>query len=290
MENQSPGYYKRRVSAIFIFAIIFMFIGRNLSFIPKINLYDNKTASLNLDTQKIIKNKPGFYSVYYKDLKTGASFGIAENQIETGASVSKVPIVASLYYLAGKGQINLDEKITIQKNEVQDYGTGSLRYQTFPFNVSLRNLARLSLQQSDNTAAHIISVRIGTDKIQNLVNSWRMSQTDMVNNQTTTYDMSLIFEKIYAGKIANPSLTKELLGFMTNTDFEDRLPKDLPKNVTAYHKVGDGDGFVHDVGIIKTDKDAYYLGIMTSDVSGNETGTKDIIGQISKKIYDDLND
>jgi len=289
MENQTQNYYRRRIGAILVFAIFFLFLGRSLTFIPKINLYDATPDRIKSDVQKMVKGKPGFYSVYYKNLKTGASFGISQNQIETGASVNKIPIAATLYYLASRGKINLDEKVTIGKDEVQDYGTGSIRYQALPVTYSLRDLARLMLNESDNTAAHALGVRIGDDVLQNMVNSWGMSQTDMGNNKTTTYDEGLILEKIYKEQIANPALTKELLGFMTNTENENRLPKLLPKDSVISHKIGDGDGFANDVGLFKTSKgDVYYLGVMTSDIGDTLNQTNNTIAQISKKIYDDL--
>jgi len=289
-QNQPKNYYRRRLAVILVFAIFFIMLGRQLSFLPIINLSsDAKEQDLKNEASKIIKNKNGFYSVYYKDLKSGKSFGISENQTGTGASVNKLPIVASLYLLNKQGKINLDEKITIQKKEVQDYGTGSLRYQTFPLTISLRNLAKLALKESDNTAAHVISVKIGEDVIQKIVSSWGMKSTKMADNKTTTYDIEVLFEKIYKGEVANPANTKELLEFMTDTDFEDRLPKNLPSNVKIYHKTGDGEGFVHDVGIIDTGKKAYYLGVMTSDIGNNEDQTKKTIAEISKKIFEALN-
>lgn len=252
-------------------------------------MYDAAADKIKSDVQKIIKGKPGFYSIYYKNLKTGSSFGISQNQIETGASVNKIPIAATLYYQASRGKINLDEKVTIGKDDVQDYGTGSIRYQNLPVTYSLRDLARLMLNESDNTAAHIIGVRIGTDVLQNMVNSWGMSQTDMENDKTTTYDEELILEKIYKGNIANPAPTKELLGFMTNTDNENRLPRLLPKDAVITHKIGDGDGFANDVGLFKTSKgDVYYVGVMTSDIGDTLNQTNNTIAQISKKIYDGL--
>ncbi len=289
--NKPQNYYRRRLAAIFVFAIFFIMLGRHLTFLPVINLSTNsKEVDLKNSVDKITKDKSGSYSVYYKDLSSGKSFGINENQIETGASVSKLPIIASLYYLDKQGKIDLDDKITIQKDDVQDYGTGSIRYQKMPQTYSLRNLAKLALKKSDNTAAHVISVRIGEDVVQNLINSWGMKSTNMANNKTTVYDMEILFEKIYKGEIANPANIKELLEFMTGTDFEDRLPKDLPKSAKTYHKTGDGDGFVHDLGIIETEKGAYFLGVMTSDIGNQEEQTKDTISEISKRVYQSLNE
>jgi beta-lactamase class A len=101
-----------------------------------------------------------------------------------------------------------------------------------------------------------------------------MSQTSMADNKTTVFDMGLLLEKIYNGKITTSAKTKELLGFMTDTEFEDRLTKGISENARIYHKTGDGEGFIHDVGIIQTEKGAYYLGVMTSDIGDNEEETK----------------
>lgn len=290
MENETPNYYRRKFGTFLAFAIFFIFLGRQMTFLPTINLSrDTFENDLKKEVTKIINGKGGFYSIYYKDLKNGNSFGIDEHQVETGASVNKVPIVAALYLLGNQGKINLDDRVTIQQDDLQDYGTGSLRYQKMPQTYSLRNLAKLSLKESDNTAAHILSVRIGEDVVQKFVDDWGMTQTRMADNQTSAYDMSLLFEKIYKGEITNSANTKELLEFMTETETEDRLPKKLPSSTKIYHKSGDGEGFIHDVGIVEIKNHSYYLGIMTSDVSGKEEQVSDIISQISKYIFDKIN-
>lgn len=294
MENQfqnqmPPNYYKRRLGAIIVFAIFFIMLGRHLTFLPVINLSTNaKEEDLKNEIEKIAKNKNGFYSVYYKNLNSATSFGIDKNQIQTGASVNKLPIIAVLYYLDKQGKIKLDDKITIQEKDVQDYGTGSIRYQKMPQTYSLRNLAKLALKQSDNTAVHVLSLKIGEGNVQKLVNAWGLNQTNMVDNKTTVFDMGLLFEKIYKNGVADSANTKELLEFMTETQFEDRLTKGLPKGVKVYHKTGDGEGFVHDLGIIETEKNVYFLGIMTSDIGDNESQTKNTIAEISKKIFESV--
>ena len=87
--NQTPSnYYKRRLAAIFIFTIFFIFLGRHLTFLPTINLsMKQESEQIKEDIQKIIKDKKGFYSIYYKSLKTNESFGIDENQLQTRTSL-----------------------------------------------------------------------------------------------------------------------------------------------------------------------------------------------------------
>ena len=95
----------------------------------------------------------------------------------------------------------------------------------------------------------------------------------------------LVFKKIYRGEITNNAKTEELLEFLTKSDFEDRLPVLLPAQTTVYHKTGDAEGIVSDVGIIKNEHKLYYLGILTTDVADKENLTKKTISEISEMVY-----
>lgn len=279
----------KKLLFLILYTIIILLIGRNLLLLPKISFSspEDQTATIKQDIQQYLKNKKGVYSVYYKNLNDGSSFGINEQQIYTAGSLNKVPIVATLYVLAKEGKINLDDQIILQKDDIQDYGTGSLRYQKPGGAYSLKTLAKFALQQSDNTAAKLIAVRIGTDVIQNQIGKWGLTQTHMLNNKTSAKDMGIIFEKIYTGDAASPASTPELLGFLSHTDFEDRIPLFLPKNVTVYHKIGEVIGGIHDVGIVKIDDNhQFFLAVLTSDIGDNELETKKTIGEIAKKIFD----
>jgi len=239
---------------------------------------------LKKEIEKIVKDKKGNYGIYFTDLTEEKSFGINEQELFTAASVNKVPIVAVLYYLEHKGKINFDEQITLQEVDIQDYGTGSLRYQKPGSTYSLKTLAKLALKQSDNTAAHILSNRIGTEVIQNTIEELGMTQTEMEENLTSPEDMSLLFSLIYNEKITSKPKTKELLGFMNETDIEDRLPSQLPQDAVIYHKTGDAVGSLHDIGIIEYHDKSYSIAIFTSDIGTDEDTVKKTIGEIGKTI------
>lgn len=282
--------FLRKLLTSIVYTIIVLIIGRNLLFLPKVPMLyttanSNAYKALKTHITELINKKPGYYSVYVADFRSSLTLGINEHTVLTGASVNKVPIVAVLYYLASKGKVNLDRKIVLQKNDIQDYGTGSIRYQNPGTVYSIKTLAKLTLQQSDNTAAHILANIIGMDTIQKTINSWGLSQTDMANNKTSLTDMALLYKKIYAGNITSKSLTNELLGFMRDTENEQRLPVKLPDSTIVYHKTGDGVGNVHDVGIVQQGDTTYFIGVLTNDVGGHESETADTIGQISSMVY-----
>lgn len=276
----------RKLLTIIIYTLVVLLIGRNLPSLPRFTVLSspaNYPQELKKEYESIIKNKKGNYGIYFADLTIDQKFGINEQEIFTAASVNKVPIVAVLYYLENKGKIDFDEQITLQENDIQDYGTGSLRYQKPGSTYSIKTLAKLALKQSDNTAAHILSNKIGTPIVQNTIEEWGLTQTDMEENQTSPEDMYLLFEKIYKNKVTSPAKTKELLGFMTETDIEDRLSLNLPSSAKIYHKTGDAVGYLHDVGILEHDGKVFFVGVLTSDIGNDERSVKETIAEIGKK-------
>lgn len=235
-----------------------------------------------------IQNSWSNYSVYVVDYTNNLSVEINETEVFSAASVNKIPILAALYDQVGKGVVDFDKQITIQPADIQDYGTGSIRYDPPGSTYSIKTLARLMMQKSDNTAAYVLTNYIvGLDKIQSLVDGWGLTQTDIVDNKTSNKDMELLLNKIYTGKIANTAMTQEMLGFLKNSDFEDRLPALLPDNTTVYHKIGTTEGGIHDVGIVIHDKTKYYIGVFTADIVDEDEAVK-LLSQVSKVVFDYL--
>ena len=281
---------KKLIIAFVVYSIILLFVGRQLSFIPEIR-FDSEARAEDIRKnvlEKFLKEEKGSYSIYYKDLTTGQEFGINENRVLTAGSLNKLLIISYLYNLASDNKIDLEDKITIQKKDIQDYGTGSLRYKGAGKPYALKTLTQLALEQSDNTAAYVLSIRLGEDKIREYGRKLGLSSTSMVNNKTTAKDMGKILELIYSKKISSESLTRELLDFMKDTDFEDRLVRDLPSNVSVYHKAADATNMVHDVGIIDDGGNPFILSVLTSDIKDEEEA-KITIGKIANFIYEQQN-
>lgn len=279
---------QRKFLTIFIYTLLILFVGRNLTFFPTWQGLSNEkdfSEILKSQTQEILADKKGSFSVYYKNLNRDESFEIDSQTIHKAASVNKVPIIIALYKEAEEGNLELEEQITIQEVDIQDYGTGTIRYQKPGQTYSLRSLAKLALKQSDNTAAHVLKNKVGEGIIQDATNSLGLTQTSIVENTTSAKDMGILFEKLYKGELLSSGNTTEVLSFMRDTDIEDRLPKNL-NGATVYHKTGDEVGIVHDVGIIEKDNSVFFIAVMASDVGGQENEAKNIISQIAEKLTD----
>lgn len=235
--------------------------------------------------RSLIDEEQGTYSVRFEDFNTNEAFGINDDNSMTAASVIKLPILASLYHLADEGKINLDDEVTIKPSEVQNWGTGTIRYESQPIVHTNRELAKLMIEESDNTAAFVFTDRIiGTQTIQNLIESWGLRNTNIQENLTSNKDMSLLIHKMENNELASKALTKEMIGWMDYSSFEDRLPALLPDNVHVYHKIGNEVRVVNDVGMIVFDDNKYYIGVLTEEIPDIEHA-KEVIATISKLAY-----
>lgn len=279
----------RRAAIITFYSFFLILLGRNLHFIPQISVGGNEKVkpveTIREEIIEYLKERRGDYSVYYEDLLTGENFSIHGSTLVTAASLNKLPIVAYLYHLASKKEIDLQDTVVIQESDIQDYGTGSLRYKKTGQPYTLQHLAMLSMKESDNTAAHVLTIRLGEENIQAFAYQIGMGSTSMVDNDTSARDIGKFYEMLYHNKITSPSLTQELLEYMEDTQFEDRLPVLLPKELHVYHKTGDGVNFIHDGGIISNGKAPFVLTILSSNIS-SEQEAKETISNIALMVFE----
>lgn len=228
----------------------------------------------------------GQFQVAAKDLQTGEVYRFGDERTYDAASTMKLLFAANLYHQASAGQFNLDENVTIPVNDIQRYGTGTIQYQSGPYNGTYRDLVRLMMEKSDNTAGYVIAGRLSQDKIQEFAASLGMGQTSVADNTTTPDDMLKLLEAIHANKIANPSLTQDLLGIMDDSAFEDRLPAKLPEGVKVYHKTGDAlGGGLHDVGLVEYRGRTYAVAIFTDRQGPDRDDTKARMADASRDVF-----
>jgi beta-lactamase class A len=233
-----------------------------------------------------LEKKFDSYSILVQSYTDDFTLRVNDTDVFAAASLNKLPIIITLYDAAQRGTLKLDNTVTIQPEDIQAYGTGSIQYEGAGGAYTLKTLSRLMMQESDNTAAHILGTSIlGLPVIQKKIESLGLTSTHMDENTTTNSDMAMLFKKLSDGSIINSSYTKEVLSYMKNTAHENRLPALLPKDTVVYHKIGTAIGEIHDVGIVSTQNTTYYVGILTKGTADEEAGSSSI-SEASKQIYD----
>lgn len=118
-------------------------------------------------------------------------------------------------------------------------------------------------KRSDNAVFKELVREFGQDKIQKYIDNLGMKKTSLGRNETTAKEMGDLLAKIYQDK------NEKILGFLTDTIFENWLRAGIPQEVRVAHKYGRETHIVNDGGIIFA-KRPFILVIMTQGIVDKE--------------------
>jgi beta-lactamase class A len=109
-------------------------------------------------------------------------------------------------------------------------------------------------------------------------------------NTTTPNDIMLVLKKIDDPSYTSPRLSDDMLDLMTDTSFEERLPRPLPEETRIAHKIGSYENTFSDAGIVfpggSDSGQEYYIVVLSEgDAEGEAIGT---IQDISLATYQAL--
>jgi len=230
-------------------------------------------------------------SLYFEYLPTGTSIRIDGDKQQVGASLLKVPAAMELYKAAELGKINLDQTVTIQQDWL-DSAFGDLYKKGAGYQLTLREAAKIMLENSDNTALNVISYHT-----QNLLSDEQTPisaldldiSVDPTNNYTIAIgarDYSSVLKCLYFSCYLNNTNSQELLNYLSNTKFDNRLRAGISdKSITVAHKVGNfAQDTQSDCGIVYVPNRNYVLCAIIRGADNTDTDTK--IAALSKLTYD----
>src|SRR5687767_1074017 len=103
---------------------------------------------------------PGKAGVWVKHLTTGEEAGVRADDTFNSASVIKIPVMVLAYQLADKSRLSLDERITVNKEDVRS-GSGVFRHHDVGLQPTLRDVLMQMVITSDNTATDLAIAKVG---------------------------------------------------------------------------------------------------------------------------------
>lgn len=190
----------------------------------------------------------GIYAFYIYDLNGDYYYGDNYQEIMQAASLIKLPVM----YLAMK--------------EGED-----------------KDLVEAMGKRSDNNAFNKMIGILGKENINKTILELGMINTSLDKNLTTPEEVGLFFKKLYKNEILDKEKSDKLVGYMTNTTFEDWLRLGIPSDILLTHKYGRESGTVNDAGIILSSK-PFVIVIMTDGVIEREAD--ELFPKLSKILYD----
>ena len=226
-------------------------------------------------------NKDGV-AVYVKQVDTGKTAGIHEDQEMYSASIAKL---LYLYYTqkeVNESHVDLQTSLKYTK-EVNDYpgayepeGSGSISKIPDDKDYTVADLINRVAKESDNVAQNILGYYVTHQSDKEF-----QKVTNKIAGKTWNVETRMASPKM-AGNVMEAIYQQNggIIDALSETRFDDqRISKDIPVKVA--HKIGDAYDFRHDVAIVYTDS-PFILAIFT-DHSDYET-----ISAIAKDIYEVL--
>jgi beta-lactamase class A len=207
------------------------------------------------------------YSVI--DLETGSRISRRGDETFPTASLIKVPILVTVYDLVAKGQLSLDDPLTVLKID-QVPGSGVIQFLHNGTVLTVHDAAWLMSTISDNTATNLLLDRIIIRRVWAKMDSLGLSHTRVHSKSflrnssvamdssvkyglgvTTPNEMARLFELMALGKAVNPAADSAMLDILEHNTTDFMLQR-YAGGARAAHKDGETDA-------VRTECTLWYL-------------------------------
>ncbi len=235
----------------------------------------------------------GTVRLYAKNLDTGESYGLGENDKVRTASTIKLPIMAAVFRAVSEGRAQWDEMLTLRAEDKVS-GSGVLREFSDGLRLPLRDVLRIMIVVSDNTATNLILERFTADAVNAEMDRYGLTATRSMRkvrgdgndlkpptgfsaagrlpeNQrfglgsTTPKEMVTLLEKLARGQIVSTAASREMIEIMKRQQDKSGIGRHLPDEWVA-SKSGSLDALRSDVGLVFAPKGRVAIAITTDDI------------------------
>jgi beta-lactamase class A len=225
-------------------------------------------------------------------LGSGATANVDAERPIPAASLFKLPILIEVLAEQDAGLLDPDRGVEIRPEDWTD-GSGVLQARVGE-QLSVRELTRLMIQESDNIAALVLLDVVGVPAVNARSQALGLSATRVVDRRagetgehtTSAADMALLLANLAAGQVVNQHVSEEALRLLELKQSVTWLGDGLPFWVKVAHKWGDLPDARHDAGVVFTPRGSYVVAVLTQD--GEADASASAIAEVSRVAYDFL--
>ena len=254
-------------------------------------IFAQSTARSTLE-RRIHERTAGFegkVSIFAKNLKTGATYDQGGDTRVNTASTIKLPIMIGVYTAIAEGRAHWTDTTTLTK-AVKVGGSGVIQELSEGREYTLRDLMRLMILLSDNTATNLVLDHVTGDQVNETMKKLGIEHTrslrkilngskpegvsaagrDPVNagfgiGIATPHEMVSLLERLYRGEIVSKDASAEMLDIMKKQMWRDGMPRHFA-DIDVADKAGALDHLRSDVGIVFAKRAPIAIAITCADM------------------------
>lgn len=223
------------------------------------------------------------------------------------ASVIKVPLLATLFWLQCRAELDWNAILVMQEAD-RTPGSGVLRELHSGLSMTVRDLAVLMIVISDNTATNMLIDHIGVESVQRFLQRMGLYHTTLQRkmydfvaaeqgreNLCSAADIADLLQGMALGELratdgevlVDKAGCEQMLQIMQNQIYRDLIPALLPDDAKVASKTGEIGGHYHDCAVVWTPANCYSIAILTRGFTDRRTASE-FVAELSYRVYEDV--
>ena len=244
-----------------------------------------QTSSLDTRIRNELGPFQGKVSIFARNLDTGATYSYNGDERVRTASTIKITIMIEAWARVAEGKAKWTDELVLTK-AARYSGSGILPELSDGLRLSLQDCVRLMMLLSDNTATNMVLDYLGTDSVNERMNSLGFKSTRLMRRvgsggetkegklaeskpfglgATTPHEMVDILTRLDKGEIINPTASKEMIDLMKREQARFAIGRTIPETIVAT-KYGALDKLRSCVGIVYAKQGKVAIAITVDDM------------------------
>ena len=233
-------------------------------------------------------------AIYVWDYDTGNYVDVNGEKVYSAASIIKIPVLIQLFKQIEANQLQLFDKMELTEYNKAS-GSGSMQYYRTGSEYTLDYLAKVMIQDSDNSATNMIMSKIGSmTGVNRAIRNWGLKDTHVETwlpdltgtNYTTAKDLTTMLYNLDNPSFLNISSREYIVDYMSHVKNNRLIQAGLGKDALFVHKTGDIGTMLGDAGIVYMPNNKKYAVVILANRPYNSPQGVNFIKNASKIIYD----
>ena len=234
--------------------------------------------------------KPAIYAWEYEG---GTYVDINAEKQYPAASIIKLPVLVRMFKSIEANQFTIYDEMKMTE-QYRSSGSGDLQYSQVGNSYSMDYLAKIMIQDSDNTSTNMIMSKLGgMDDVNIGLRDWGISKTYVRTwlpdlggtNKTTAADMAKILYNLDNPGFLNVNSREYIIDYMSHVKNNRLIQAGLGEGALFIHKTGDIGTMLGDAGIVFAPNGKKYIVVILANRPYNSPQGKDFIVKASSLIY-----